>query len=60
MSCPICQKPPADSYRPFCCKRCANLDLARWLSGTYTVPINSVDEEDPLESMTQGTEALGQ
>ncbi|HBR63612.1 MAG TPA: DNA gyrase inhibitor YacG [Rhodobacteraceae bacterium] len=46
MSCPICQKPPIAAYRPFCCKRCADLDLAKWLSGAYSVPIDGADEDD--------------
>ena len=36
--CPICRKPAAADYRPFCSKRCADIDLGRWLSEDYTVP----------------------
>jgi hypothetical protein len=36
--CPICGKPPAASYRPFCSSRCANVDLHRWLTGVYSIP----------------------
>ncbi|MFD0988264.1 DNA gyrase inhibitor YacG [Methyloligella solikamskensis] len=36
--CPICGKPTAEDYRPFCSKRCADVDLNRWLSGRYAVP----------------------
>ena len=32
-SCPICGKPGSQDYRPFCSKRCADVDLGRWLSG---------------------------
>lgn len=38
MSCPICGKPAAGGYRPFCSRRCADLDLARWLRGDYRIP----------------------
>lgn len=38
MSCPICGKPAAEDYRPFCSRRCADLDLARWLRGDYRIP----------------------
>lgn len=41
--CPICRKPPAAEYRPFCSKRCADVDLQRWLTGGYVVP--SVEDE---------------
>ncbi|MBL8552617.1 MAG: DNA gyrase inhibitor YacG [Hyphomonadaceae bacterium] len=45
-SCPICEKKPADpAYRPFCSKRCADVDLGRWLKGRYVVP--GRDEDDP-------------
>ncbi len=38
MSCPICGKPTVQDYRPFCSKRCADVDLARWLNESYTLP----------------------
>lgn len=42
--CPICGKPAAPEYRPFCSRRCADVDLQRWLSGAYAVP--AVEDED--------------
>lgn len=36
--CPICRKPAVADYRPFCSRRCADVDLARWLRGSYVVP----------------------
>lgn len=47
-SCPICRKPAAPEYRPFCSKRCADLDLGKWLNEDYRVP---TDEEAGLEDM---------
>ena len=44
MTCPICQEKTVSKYRPFCSKRCADLDLAKWLNGSYAVP--SQREED--------------
>jgi len=44
MSCPICAKPSDPTLRPFCSKRCADIDLGRWLRGDYAVP--SRDPED--------------
>ena len=41
--CPICGKPAQQEYRPFCSKRCADVDLQRWLSGLYAIP--SSDDE---------------
>lgn len=38
-TCPVCRRqPPADKYRPFCSKRCADVDLQRWFSGSYVIP----------------------
>ncbi|WP_417249272.1 DNA gyrase inhibitor YacG [Celeribacter sp.] len=47
MSCPICGEESVKAYRPFCSKRCADIDLARWLNGSYAVP--SAREHDPEE-----------
>lgn len=43
--CPICGKPAVVRYKPFCSRRCADVDLGRWLSGTYAVP-STPDEAD--------------
>jgi hypothetical protein len=43
--CPICAKPAARDYRPFCGKRCADIDLGRWLGGRYAVPGEPVSAE---------------
>ena len=43
--CPICGKPSVEEFRPFCSKRCANVDLNRWLSGSYVIPAR--DDEPP-------------
>ena len=41
--CPVCGKTPEVRFRPFCSKRCADLDLAHWLRGDYAIPAR----EDP-------------
>lgn len=43
--CAICGKPQDQNYRPFCSKRCADVDLNRWLSGGYAIP--AAEEDDP-------------
>jgi len=45
-ACPICGKPAAAEFRPFCSRRCADVDLNRWLSGVYAVPVTEDEEED--------------
>jgi hypothetical protein len=47
-ACPICAKPLVDKFRPFCSRRCADVDLNRWLSGLYAVP--AVEAEGDVES----------
>lgn len=36
--CVLCGKPVDTEYRPFCSKRCADVDLGRWLREGYAVP----------------------
>lgn len=48
MSCPICKKDSQTSYRPFCSKRCADVDLGKWLTGRYAIPAADTDEEDSI------------
>ena len=43
--CPICARPTDQAFRPFCSRRCADVDLARWLRGSYAIPA-AQDEED--------------
>ena len=44
--CPICGKPRDPTYRPFCSKRCADIDLGRWLTGRYAIPVTEEEDED--------------
>ena len=37
-ACPICRQPMEERYKPFCSKRCADVDLGRWLGERYVVP----------------------
>ncbi|HEX2654215.1 MAG TPA: DNA gyrase inhibitor YacG [Xanthobacteraceae bacterium] len=44
--CPVCEKPADEAFRPFCSKRCSDIDLNRWLSGVYAVPATGTDEDE--------------
>ena len=55
-SCPICGKPAVEKFRPFCSRRCANVDLNRWLSGVYAVPVKEAEDEDGMCSPEAGDE----
>jgi len=46
MSCPVCGKETAAAYRPFCSRRCADVDLGQWLTGGYRIPSQTVEDED--------------
>ena len=38
--------PPTGVSLPFCSPRCADVDLNRWLSGVYAIPVTEDEEED--------------
>ena len=42
--CPICQTELVHRWRPFCSKRCADVDLGKWMTGGYALP-----SEDPVD-----------
>ena len=44
--CPICGKPATEASRPFCSERCRDVDLNRWLSGSYVIPAARDDDQD--------------
>lgn len=45
--CPICNKPSEAAYRPFCSRRCADVDLHRWLGGQYRIPTEEPAQDEP-------------
>jgi len=47
--CPICGRPSTRDTYPFCSKRCADIDLNRWLSGGYAIPGRPSEEVDEGE-----------
>lgn len=52
MACPICHKDSDPKYRPFCSRRCADVDLGRWLTGAYVIP--GPDEESESTDHDKG------
>jgi endogenous inhibitor of DNA gyrase (YacG/DUF329 family) len=53
--CPICKRrlgagEEAERVRPFCSKRCADIDLGRWLTGSYAIPVVESEDEPQSES----------
>jgi endogenous inhibitor of DNA gyrase (YacG/DUF329 family) len=45
MTCPICRKAASPEYRPFCSRRCADVDLGRWLTGGYALPVADTEDD---------------
>jgi endogenous inhibitor of DNA gyrase (YacG/DUF329 family) len=57
MTCPICGKAGAARYRPFCSRRCADIDLGKWFSEGYRVPSSDPDDiEEAAEAAENRTE----
>ena len=54
--CPICGKPSDEKYHPFCSKKCADIDLGRWLKGTYIVHTDETPEEEDFLAPTSQSE----
>lgn len=44
--CPICGRPSMERFRPFCSKRCADVDLGNWLEGRYAIPVAEDEADD--------------
>jgi endogenous inhibitor of DNA gyrase (YacG/DUF329 family) len=44
--CPICKKPADPEHKPFCSARCAEVDLGRWLTESYALPVKPVAEDE--------------
>ena len=60
MPCPICSRDASLAYRPFCSRRCADVDLARWLTGSYAIPSDApedLDAEAEAEAAAAATRA---
>lgn len=51
--CPICGRPAEPGFKPFCSRRCSDVDLANWLGGRYAVPVPDEDAEeaDPVRTV---------
>jgi endogenous inhibitor of DNA gyrase (YacG/DUF329 family) len=52
----MCGKPRDEANRPFCSRRCAQVELGRWLTGQYVVPGPPADEADSALDQGAGQE----
>jgi endogenous inhibitor of DNA gyrase (YacG/DUF329 family) len=49
VKCPKCGKETSfegNPFRPFCSERCKLVDLGKWLSGSYSVPVEKEEEKN--------------
>lgn len=58
--CPICKKNIVPEFKPFCSKRCADIDLSRWFSEDYRLSSEPRDEEEAEELANSLKETLDQ
>ena len=56
-TCPLCQQPAEALYRPFCSRRCAQLDLGKWLTGGYAIPAHEAMEDSDVETLLAAHES---
>ncbi len=49
-TCPICKKPATPEHKPFCSKRCADIDLHGWLKGRYAIPGGPVSPDNSTQN----------
>jgi len=56
-ACPTCGKPTDERFKPFCSKRCADVDLHRWFSGSYAIPVTE-DKKRTNGATTVGTRRI--
>jgi endogenous inhibitor of DNA gyrase (YacG/DUF329 family) len=54
--CPICRAETVEKFKPFCSRRCADVDLARWLGGAYAIPVEEPADEDATRPATPDDE----
>lgn len=56
--CALCENKPVEAkFKPFCSKRCADVDLSRWLKGSYVVPGRPADDADDVPGQQDSSEA---
>lgn len=47
--CPECGRPSVREHYPFCSDRCRNVDLSRWLKGSYAIPVADDESKAGLQ-----------
>ena len=56
-ACPLCEQPAKAPHTPFCSRRCAQLDLGKWLTEDYTIPAHEAMEDSDVEMLLAAHES---
>ena len=56
-ACPLCEQPAKAPHTPFCSRRCAQLDLGKWLTGDYAIPAHEAMEDSDVEMLLAAHES---
>ena len=51
VTCPLCNQPAEAPHTPFCSRRCAQLDLGKWLTGDYAIPAHEAMDDSDVETL---------
>ncbi len=54
MTCPVCGRAVDAKYKPFCSRRCSDVDLARWLNGSYAIPVTEEEDDSSSDASPEG------
>ena len=52
--CPVCSRPVEAEHRPFCSRKCTDMDLARWFGGAYRIPTEDEPDGEAAREDEQG------
>jgi len=55
--CPICRAPTVHEFRPFCSRRCSDVDLSRWLSASYAIAGGGADADEDGDDAAAAAQA---
>ena len=56
-ACPLCEQSAKAPHTPFCSRRCAQLDLGKWLKGDYAIPAHEAMDDSHFETLLAAHEA---
>ncbi len=52
-SCPICSATSVMPHSPFCSRRCAQVDLGKWLMGDYAISASEATDDSDFYALLE-------